>query len=35
MGQTLDNVARGIDGRVERHPLGVCAVKSGVEPFGA
>src|SRR5215831_18961046 len=21
MGQTLDNVARGIDGRVERHPL--------------
>src|SRR5262245_56431970 len=23
MGQTLDNVARGIDGRVERHPVGV------------
>jgi len=30
MGQTLDNVARGIDGRVERHPLGVCA---GITPF--
>src|SRR5262245_43807783 len=30
MGQTLDNVARGIDGRVERHPLGVCV---GVTPF--
>src|SRR5262245_29223697 len=30
MGQTLDNVARGMDGRVERHPLGVCA---GITPF--
>jgi malonate-semialdehyde dehydrogenase (acetylating)/methylmalonate-semialdehyde dehydrogenase len=30
MGQTLDNVSRGIDGRVERHPLGVCA---GITPF--
>jgi malonate-semialdehyde dehydrogenase (acetylating) / methylmalonate-semialdehyde dehydrogenase len=30
MGQTLDNIARGIDGRVERHPLGVCA---GITPF--
>jgi malonate-semialdehyde dehydrogenase (acetylating)/methylmalonate-semialdehyde dehydrogenase len=30
MGQTLDNVARGIDGRVERHPLGVCV---GITPF--
>ncbi|HEY8461074.1 MAG TPA: CoA-acylating methylmalonate-semialdehyde dehydrogenase [Blastocatellia bacterium] len=30
MGQTLDNVARGIDGRVERHPLGICA---GITPF--
>jgi len=30
MGQTLDNVARGIDGRVERHPVGVCA---GITPF--
>src|SRR5262249_14782853 len=30
MGQTLDNVARGIDGRVERDPVGVCA---GITPF--
>jgi malonate-semialdehyde dehydrogenase (acetylating)/methylmalonate-semialdehyde dehydrogenase len=30
MGQTLDNVARGIDGRVERHPVGVCV---GITPF--
>ncbi|HMV49636.1 MAG TPA: CoA-acylating methylmalonate-semialdehyde dehydrogenase [Blastocatellia bacterium] len=30
MGQALDQVARGIDGRVERHPLGVCA---GITPF--
>lgn len=30
MGQTLDQVARGIDGRVERHPLGVCV---GITPF--
>ncbi|HEY6402470.1 MAG TPA: CoA-acylating methylmalonate-semialdehyde dehydrogenase [Blastocatellia bacterium] len=30
MGQTLDNVARGIDGRVERRPLGICA---GITPF--
>ncbi len=30
MGQTLENVARGIDGRVERRPLGVCA---GITPF--
>jgi malonate-semialdehyde dehydrogenase (acetylating)/methylmalonate-semialdehyde dehydrogenase len=30
MGQTLDNVARGIDGRLERHPVGVCA---GITPF--
>src|SRR5262245_30646464 len=30
MGQTLDNIARGIDGRVERRPLGVCA---GITPF--
>jgi malonate-semialdehyde dehydrogenase (acetylating)/methylmalonate-semialdehyde dehydrogenase len=30
MGQTLDNVARGIDGRVERRPLGVCV---GITPF--
>ena len=30
MGQTLDNVARNIDGRVERYPLGVCA---GITPF--
>ncbi len=30
MGQSLDQVARGIDGRVERHPLGVCA---GITPF--
>jgi malonate-semialdehyde dehydrogenase (acetylating)/methylmalonate-semialdehyde dehydrogenase len=30
MGQTLENVSRGIDGRVERHPLGVCA---GITPF--
>jgi malonate-semialdehyde dehydrogenase (acetylating)/methylmalonate-semialdehyde dehydrogenase len=30
MGQSLDNVARGIDGRVERHPLGVCV---GITPF--
>ncbi len=30
IGQTLDNVARGIDGRVERHPLGVCV---GITPF--
>src|SRR5262245_35563607 len=30
MGQTLDNIARGIDGQVQRHPLGVCA---GITPF--
>ena len=30
MGQTLDQVARGIDGRVERHPVGVCV---GITPF--
>jgi malonate-semialdehyde dehydrogenase (acetylating)/methylmalonate-semialdehyde dehydrogenase len=30
MGQTLDNVARGIDGELQRHPLGVCA---GITPF--
>lgn len=30
MGQTLDNVARGIDGQVQRHPLGVCV---GITPF--
>ncbi len=30
MGQTLDQVARGIDGLVQRHPLGVCA---GITPF--
>src|SRR5262245_23244616 len=30
MGQTLDNVARGIDGQVQRYPLGVCA---GITPF--
>jgi malonate-semialdehyde dehydrogenase (acetylating)/methylmalonate-semialdehyde dehydrogenase len=30
MGQTLDNVSRGIDGRVERRPLGVCV---GITPF--
>ncbi|MGH9802668.1 MAG: aldehyde dehydrogenase family protein, partial [Blastocatellia bacterium] len=30
MGQALDQVSRGIDGRVERHPLGVCV---GVTPF--
>lgn len=30
MGQTLDNVARGIDGRVERYPVGVCV---GITPF--
>ena len=30
MGQTLDNIARGIDGKVERHPVGVCA---GITPF--
>jgi malonate-semialdehyde dehydrogenase (acetylating) / methylmalonate-semialdehyde dehydrogenase len=30
MGQTLDNVARGIDGQVQRQPLGVCA---GITPF--
>ncbi|MBI3650738.1 MAG: CoA-acylating methylmalonate-semialdehyde dehydrogenase [Acidobacteria bacterium] len=30
MGQTLDQVSRGIDGRVERHPLGVCV---GITPF--
>jgi malonate-semialdehyde dehydrogenase (acetylating) / methylmalonate-semialdehyde dehydrogenase len=30
MGQALDNVARGIDGRVERHPVGVCV---GITPF--
>ena len=30
MGQALDNVARGIDGRLERHPVGVCV---GITPF--
>ncbi len=30
MGQTLDNIARGIDGQVQRHPLGVCV---GITPF--
>jgi len=30
MGQSLDQVARGIDGRVERHPVGVCV---GITPF--
>jgi len=30
MGRTMENVARGIDGRVERHPVGVCA---GITPF--
>src|SRR5216117_435282 len=30
MGQTLANVARGIDGQVERCPLGVCV---GITPF--
>lgn len=30
MGQTLENVARGIDGRVERYPLGVSV---GITPF--
>ncbi|QQS49306.1 MAG: CoA-acylating methylmalonate-semialdehyde dehydrogenase [Acidobacteriota bacterium] len=30
VGQTMDNIARGIDGRVERHPVGVCA---GITPF--
>jgi malonate-semialdehyde dehydrogenase (acetylating)/methylmalonate-semialdehyde dehydrogenase len=30
MGQTLDNVARGIDGQVQRHPVGVCV---GITPF--
>jgi malonate-semialdehyde dehydrogenase (acetylating) / methylmalonate-semialdehyde dehydrogenase len=30
MGQTLDNVARGIDGQLQRHPLGVCV---GITPF--
>jgi len=30
MGQTLANVARGIDGQVERYPLGVCV---GITPF--
>jgi malonate-semialdehyde dehydrogenase (acetylating)/methylmalonate-semialdehyde dehydrogenase len=30
MGQALDQVARGIDGRVERHPVGVCV---GITPF--
>lgn len=30
MGQTLDNVARGIDGQTQRHPVGVCV---GITPF--
>jgi malonate-semialdehyde dehydrogenase (acetylating)/methylmalonate-semialdehyde dehydrogenase len=30
MGQALDNVARGIDGIVQRYPLGVCV---GITPF--
>jgi len=30
MGQALDSVARGIDGVVQRYPLGVCA---GITPF--
>ncbi len=30
MGQTLDQVARGIDGQVQRHPVGVCV---GITPF--
>src|SRR5947208_4745005 len=30
MGQTLANVARGIDGQLERYPLGVCV---GITPF--
>lgn len=30
MGQTLDNVARGIDGQLQRQPLGVCV---GITPF--
>ncbi|MDX2034955.1 MAG: CoA-acylating methylmalonate-semialdehyde dehydrogenase [Blastocatellia bacterium] len=30
MGQSLDNVARGIDGVVQRHPVGVCV---GITPF--
>ncbi len=30
MGQTLDNVARGIDGQMQRHPVGVCV---GITPF--
>src|SRR5262245_44128068 len=30
MGRTLDNIARGIDGQLQRHPLGVCL---GITPF--
>ena len=30
MGQSLNNVARGIDGVVQRHPVGVCV---GITPF--
>ena len=30
MGQTIENVSRGIDGQVQRHPVGVCA---GITPF--
>jgi malonate-semialdehyde dehydrogenase (acetylating)/methylmalonate-semialdehyde dehydrogenase len=30
MGQTLDNVARGIDGLMQRHPVGICV---GITPF--
>jgi malonate-semialdehyde dehydrogenase (acetylating)/methylmalonate-semialdehyde dehydrogenase len=30
MGQALDNVARGVDGIVQRYPLGVCV---GITPF--
>ncbi|MBK8314224.1 MAG: CoA-acylating methylmalonate-semialdehyde dehydrogenase [Acidobacteria bacterium] len=30
MGQTIENVSRGIDGQVQRHPVGVCV---GITPF--
>ncbi|HZS05945.1 MAG TPA: CoA-acylating methylmalonate-semialdehyde dehydrogenase [Blastocatellia bacterium] len=30
MGQSLDQVARGIDGQLQRHPVGVCV---GITPF--
>lgn len=30
MGQTVENISRGIDGQVQRHPVGVCA---GITPF--